>query len=112
MRSLLLGFLLWLFVIPSWGQVIAPSRVFSGQQAVTATSTALPSTPLYNGVVISALTTNTINVYVGPCGPTALTTSNGYPLIPGQSISYGVTNANAICVIASTTGASIAYAGN
>jgi len=111
MKSFLLGFLLWLFVIPSWGQLILPSQVFSGQQTATATPTPLSSAPLYNGVVITALSTNTAAVYVGPCVPT-LTTSNGYPLaVALQSIAYAVTNAASICLLGAS-GGGVSWTGN
>ena len=112
MNSFLLGFLLWLFVIPSWGQgLMIPSQVFSGQQTATATPTPLPSVPLYEGVVITALQANTAVVYVGPCSPT-LTSSNGYPLaVALQSIAYAVTNAASVCLLGAS-GGGVSYTGN
>jgi hypothetical protein len=86
-----------------------PAAVLTNQVAVTATAAAIGSGALSNGVVITALSTNALTVYVGPAG---VTTANGYPLLPGQSISFGVTNLNAVFCIASSTGSSLAYAGN
>lgn len=82
--------------------------VVSGQQAVTATAAALASNAAH-GVCVKALAANTIDVFVGPTG---VTTSTGYPLSAGDGICYQVSNSNLIFVIASTTGASVAWTVN
>jgi hypothetical protein len=78
------------------GYISNPTTIYSAQQTVTASATALNSQALSNGIVITARSTNTGTTYVGP---STVTTSNGYALLPGQSISYGVTNANAVWIV-------------
>jgi len=78
------------------GYISNPTTIYSAQQTVTASATALTSQALSNGIVITAKSTNTGTTYVGP---SSVTTSNGYALLPGQSISYGVTNANAVWIV-------------
>ena len=78
------------------GYISNPTTIYSAQQTVTASATALSSQALSNGIVIKARSTNTGTTYVGP---SSLTTANGYALLPGESISYGVTNANAVWIV-------------
>jgi len=85
----------------------ASTAILSGQVAVTATAQALPSNTTQS-VCVKALEANSIKVYVGPSG---VTTSNGMELSAGDGWCTSVSNSNAIYVIASTTGASIAWAG-
>ena len=90
-----------------------PAAIYTDQQAVTASAVALTSQALTNGLVIKAKDTNAGNVFVG--GATVNTTDdgsgNGYRLKPGESIAFGVTNANAIYIIG--TASDVVYvAGN
>ena len=87
---------------------INPATIFSGQQTATATATALPSHAASNGFVVTSVVGNTATIYVGQTGITA---STGYPLAPGQSIAYGVTNLNAIYILGAS-GGTIAFTGN
>ena len=80
----------------------------AAQQAVTATAAALPTNSVH-GFCVKALPTNSITVYVGPSG---VTDSTGYPLNGGDSICHQSSNTNLAYVIASTTGASVAFTGN
>jgi hypothetical protein len=87
-----------------------PSTVYSNQQTVTTSAAALPTKALVNGIVITAPSTNSATIYVGPSG---VTTSTGYQLVPGTSISYGVSNLNAIYIIsAASTTDTISFTGN
>jgi hypothetical protein len=86
-----------------------PATVYTAQQTATSSAVALASQALVNGVVLTNLSTSTNNLYVGPSGVTAGT---GYLLVPGQSISFGVTNTNAIYVIAPTGSPVLNVAGN
>lgn len=81
------------------------SSPLAGQQAVTATAVNLGANATH-AVCITALTANTIPIYVGG---SAETTSNGFPLNPGDFYCWQVSNSNLLYVIASTTGASIAW---
>ncbi len=80
----------------------APTTIYSAQKTVSTSASAMTAQALANGLVLTALPTNSAAIYVGPSG---VTTSTGYALQPGASISYGVTNASAIFIIsaASTT---------
>ncbi len=81
------------------------SSPLAGQQAVTATAANLGANATHT-VCITALSTNTIPVYVGGSGET---TSTGFPLNAGDAYCWQVTNSNLLYVIASTTGASVAW---
>lgn len=86
-----------------------PTTVLSGQQAVTASAVALASHALTRGICVTALSTNSISVFVGPSG---VTTSTGIELVAKAGYCVAVANSNAIYVIASTTGASVTWSGN
>jgi hypothetical protein len=77
----------------------------AGQVAVTATAAALASNSTHE-VCITALIANTIPIYVGGSGET---TSTGYPMNAGDFYCWQVNNSNLLYVIASTTGASLAW---
>jgi hypothetical protein len=86
-----------------------PATILSGQQAVTASAVALATNSLTKGICVEGLSSNTISIYVGPSG---VTTSTGIEIPPGASYCVGVSNSNALYVIASTTGASVTWSGN
>lgn len=77
----------------------------SGQQAVTGTAAAL-ATNTAKSVCVKALVANTINIYVGATG---VTTGTGFELTPGGGACWTVANTNLLFVVASTTGASVAW---
>jgi hypothetical protein len=81
------------------------SSPLSGQVAATASAVALASNSTHI-VCITALTANTIPVYVGATG---ITTSTGFPLNAGDFYCWQVNNSNLLYLIASTTGASVAW---
>ncbi len=74
-----------------------PATVYTAQQTATSSAVALTAQALVNGVVVTNDPASTVNVFVGPSG---VTSSTGYKLTPGQSISFGVTNASAVFIIA------------
>lgn len=87
---------------------VNPTTVYSAQQTVTASAVALAAQALVNGIVVKAKSTNAGTVYVGPSG---VTTGTGYPLLAGEAISFGVTNASAVFIIG--TASDVVYvAGN
>ncbi len=86
-----------------------PSTIASGQQTTTTSAAALPSQALVNGIVITAASANTGTVYVGPSG---VTSSTGYPLAAGQSISYAVANLSAISIVGTNATDVVAFTGN
>ncbi len=81
------------------------AAVLSGQQSVTGTAVAL-ATHAAKTICVKAILGNTIPVYIGPSG---VTTSTGIPLDPGDAPCLTVQNTNEIFVVASTTGASVAW---
>ena len=86
-----------------------PAAPYTGQQTLTATAAALPNQALVNGMVVQALSANTGTVYVGAAGVSHTT---GYPLNAGQTVSFGVTNADAIYVLGQNTTDVVAFAGS
>jgi len=86
-----------------------PSTIIAARQTATTSAVALPSTALVNGINLTSLANNTGTIYIGSSG---VTTSTGYPLVGGQSMSYAVTNLNAIYMIGTNTTDVLAYTGN
>lgn len=74
-----------------------------GQQTVSTTAVQVSSTSTAptNGIIIRALAANAANIYVGGSG---VTTSTGYELAPGESVSF-TCNLNTLFIrsVASTT---------
>lgn len=85
------------------------ATIYSGQQTATASAAALPSQALANGIVVTAKIANTGTIYIGPSG---VTSSTGYPLVAGQSISYAVANVSSIYILDSVTTDGVAFTGN
>ncbi len=87
-----------------------PSAPVFGHATSSGTATVLGSSAsLLNGVIIQALATNAGNVYVGS---SAVTTSTGFQLQPGQATSVAVNNLNVMYVIAATSGDGVCYIGS
>ena len=77
------------------GGVLAnPSTINSSQLTVAITPTQGPSQSYQNGIILTADGSNLQTIYIG--GDNTVSATTGYPLVPGQSISYGVSNSNAI----------------
>jgi hypothetical protein len=88
-------------------QTPIPAGVVVGQAAVTTSATALPAAALVNGIVVKAAASNTATIWIGGSGVT--TSANGYPLAPGEAMSFAVANASALYLI--STAAGVAYFG-
>ena len=90
-------------------QTPTPAGVVAGQLAVTANAAAaaLPAAALVNGIVVKASASNTATVFVG--GSNLATGVGGYPLAPGEAMSFSVANASALYFI--STAASVVYFG-
>ncbi len=86
-----------------------PATPITGQQTMTTSAAALPANILQNGLIVTALPANTGTVYVGAAGVVA---STGYPLSPGQSMSFAVANTNGISIIGTNATDKVAYSGN
>jgi hypothetical protein len=78
-------------------QTPIPAGVVAGQVAVTTSAAALPADALANGIVVKASASNTATIWIG--GSNVTTTANGYPLAPGEAMSFAVANASAIYLI-------------
>ncbi len=81
------------------------TSIVTGQQAVTATATALPSNA-GKVVCLKVKDTGTQTVYYGPTG---VTTSTGMELLPGASMCRSIDNSNRIFVIAGATGSTVSF---
>lgn len=77
----------------------------NGQQAVTASAAPLVTQECIQ-IIVKALSTNTISVFIGNSG---VTTANGFELAPGDWVVVEVEKAEFLYVIASTTGASVCW---
>ena len=86
-----------------------PATLVNGQQTVTTSAVALPSGALTQGVVLEALSTNTVSIFVGATG---VTTSTGYELQPGASIGIAVDNTNRIFVRCTSTSPVVSWIGS
>lgn len=89
----------------------------TGQQKTTAASVQLPSAGSQNGWVIKASIKNSNPVMIGGSCPVAATndgTGGGYPLSPGEAISFATFNLSTICIISanSSTTDFVSWAGN
>jgi hypothetical protein len=82
---------------PLGGATPNPATINSRQLTVEVTPIQGPSQVYQNGVVITADGNNLQPIYVG--GDNTVSTTTGYPLVPGQSMSYGVSNLNGIWFI-------------
>lgn len=79
------------------------------RQTITTSAVQLASDTFTQGVVLTALSTNTGIIYIGGQGVTSTT---GYPLSPGQSISYAVNNTNLLYVVGTVAGDILVITGN
>ncbi|MCW2317987.1 hypothetical protein M2322_003552 [Rhodoblastus acidophilus] len=86
-----------------------PSTIYSVRVTAATTAAALPAQSLVNGIICKAPSTNTATIFIGPAGVTAAT---GYPLMPGEAISYGATNATAINFVGSNASDVLSCTGN
>ena len=88
-----------LFVQPI-GTLVSSGFFGQAKIAVTATAVQLPSNVLTNGVIISAFSTNTAPITIGgsTVTNTANGTGNGTILEAGASISFAITNTNALYI--------------
>ncbi len=89
--------------------VVLPTVLVSGQQTVTGSAAALTSGALSEGVVLEALSSNTVSIFVGKSG---VTTSTGYELQPGASIGIAVSNMDKIFVVCGSTSPVVTWVGS
>lgn len=94
----------------SGGGATLPSTGANNQATVpTGTSTALGSNTLTQGVIVQALSTNTVSIYVGFSGTTV---ANGFELQPGQATSFAVNNTNLIYSISGSASQKLCFVGS
>ncbi len=91
--------------IASNGSVTA---VVSGQQTATSTATALANHSLNDSVTIAAPSTNAAAVYIGPAG---ITSSTGFALAAGQSVTLPINNTSLVYILAPTGSPVVSYIG-
>lgn len=92
-----------------------PAAVVCGQSVIetSGVAQAIGTLALQNGVVVKAADTNVGPIMVGGAGVRAANdgTGNGYPLAPGEPISFAVSSLGAIW-ICGTAGQFVTFAGN
>jgi hypothetical protein len=89
--------------------VANPSLIYSGQVTVTTSAAALPNYALTRTIQITAASTNSGKVYIGASG---VTSSTGYVLSAGGSVSLTVSNSNVIYVLGANTSDTISWIAN
>lgn len=82
-----------------------PAVLYSGQVAAGVGATGLGSQVLTSGVTLTALSTNSSSLFVGPSGVTNLT---GIELKPGNSLTLAISNLNLV-YFAGTAGEKISF---
>ena len=89
-------------IVSGGAGVSTNANLYTGHKTVNTTAVQLTSssTPLINGVVIKAPTSNSAAIYVGLTG---VTTSTGDILEPGESRGYAVNNLNLLYIISSAS---------
>lgn len=86
-----------------------PAAMVNGQQTVTTSAVALPSNVLEVGVILEALSTNTVSIFIG--GP-GVTTATGTELQPGASTSAAIANMSGLYVICASGSPVITWLGS
>ena len=89
-------------------EIAARTPPITGQQAVTTSAVALPTTTDIIQVVIKANRANAAPVYIGPAGVTTVT---GFELGAGDAIQLTTENMGLLYVIAAAGGNSISWIG-
>lgn len=100
------GALCCALAMPALAQFAPP---IANVQTATLSAAPLPALFPANGVVLKADASNSGTIYVGPAG---VTTTTGYPLKPGEAISYGVGNLSSIYMIGTNTTDILHFTGN
>jgi hypothetical protein len=97
-------------VISVPGALTGAPTIYTGQVTSSATAAPLPTKVLFNGVVLTNDPASSTDVFV--CPAASCTTAVGYKLTPGQSISFGVSNASAISSVTAAGTSTLFLAGN
>jgi len=89
--------------------VANPLSILTGQVTVTTTATALPSHTIVRSITITATASNTGKIYVGASD---VTTSTGYALAAGNSVTIAVQNTNVIYILGQNTSDTLSWIAN
>lgn len=85
----------------------ALTTLYSGTKTVpTGTAEALAGSQATRSVTVKALSTNTVAVYVGPTG---VTTTSGFELLAGESVTMDISNLSTIYVISGSAAQIVRY---
>lgn len=89
---------------------VAPlTTVYNGSKTVpTGTAQAIATTQAISSVTVKALSTNSVAVYVGVTG---VTTSDGFELLAGESVSMDIDNLADVFVISGSASQVVRYIG-
>lgn len=89
---------------------VVPTTIFNGVTTVTTAGTrvTLASSQTVKSVTIKALSSNTGTIYVGNSG---VSSSNGFQLAAGDTISLDLANLNTVNIDASVNGEGVSYLG-
>ena len=90
--------------------ITQPSGFTAGQHAVTGIGTTLPAAALGSGVKLKAFSSNTAIIYLGHTSN--IGTTNGYPLLAGESCFLEISNLNLVSAVGGATGQTISYIGS
>jgi len=85
-----------------------PTVVVSGQQTVTTSAAAMPTGARTQCVLLEALSTNTVSIFVGPA---TVTTSTGIEIQPGGLLSVPISDTSKLYVICASGSPVITYLG-
>lgn len=83
------------------------SSFITNQQSIGLTVVQLPSNALKNSINIKASNSNTGNIYLG--NSSGVTTSDGFELCPGESITLPITNSNLVYLISDTASQLVSF---
>ena len=86
-----------------------PTAIINGQATVGTSAAALANNVLTQGVIVQALSTNSVSIYVGNSN---VTTSTGFELQPGQATSIAINNTNLIYVISGSASQGLCFVGS
>ena len=86
------------------------SNILNGQATVGTSATQLGSNTLKQGVVIKASSSNTGIVYLGSTN--GVTTSTGFELGAGETVTLPITNTNLVYLIATDINQIVSFIGN
>ena len=87
----------------------SPTTIFNGKTTVTTAGTrvTLASSQAVQSITVKALAANTGTIYVGNA---TVSSSNGFQLAAGDSVSFDLSNLNTVNIDSSVNGEGVSYA--